>query len=171
MLVRRRAQALGSQGEGRRSTGSRPRLSGLHEPAQAGFAPVAEGFTPTARHRRKRMIPLANCRIGRSGGRSPPVISSFLVLVVGFADHEYQKNDLFRGRGDVPAGRRSAPQPRWRVCQQYHATFRRPGLPALSLSRRRHGPREPSFFRWLRRQGRRNQRRKRGAWRRPATLH
>jgi putative hydrolase of the HAD superfamily len=41
ILVRRGAEALGSPDEGR--------LRGLHEPAQAGFAPVAEWFTPTAR--------------------------------------------------------------------------------------------------------------------------
>jgi hypothetical protein len=34
--------------EGRRSTGSRCCLRGLAQPAQAGFALVAEGFTPTA---------------------------------------------------------------------------------------------------------------------------
>jgi hypothetical protein len=46
-LVRRGAEALGSPDEGRRSTGSRRGLRGLHEPASAGFALVAEGFSPT----------------------------------------------------------------------------------------------------------------------------
>jgi hypothetical protein len=39
--VRRGAEALGLRGEGR--------LCGLHKPATAGFALLAEGFTPTAR--------------------------------------------------------------------------------------------------------------------------
>jgi hypothetical protein len=50
-------------------------------------------------------ILLENYRIGRPGGLRPPVISSFLVLMVGEADHEHQKSDLFRGlRPRNPAG-------------------------------------------------------------------
>jgi hypothetical protein len=35
------------------------------------------------------------------------------VLVVGFADHEHQKNDLFRGLRPR--------NPRWRIRQRYHS--------------------------------------------------
>jgi hypothetical protein len=49
--------------------------------------------------------PLAKCRIGRSGGLRPPAISFFLVLVVGFADHEHQKKTLYGACGPaLPAG-------------------------------------------------------------------
>jgi hypothetical protein len=46
-LVRRGAEALGSPDEGR--------LRGLHEPATAGFALVAEGFSPTESAASQRM--------------------------------------------------------------------------------------------------------------------
>jgi hypothetical protein len=46
-LVRRGAAALGSSDEGR--------LRGLHEPATAGFALVAEGFSPTESAASQRM--------------------------------------------------------------------------------------------------------------------
>jgi hypothetical protein len=48
------------------------------------------------------MILLAKCRIGRSGGRSPPVISFFLGRVVGEADDAPQKKTFFGACGPAP---------------------------------------------------------------------